>query len=332
MLLQVEVPDGMFAGDSMTVNYGDEAFTVEVPAGMQGGDLLEVDLPVQQQPSPSTVMVQVPEGCWPSSSFDVDFDGQSFCVAVPEGCQPGDEIEVEVPERPESPAPQQEQQQREDPRELVGVRAMLCNLRTNGNLNARKGTLLAYNAEQDVFKFALDKMFPHLSVRRENFVPLPWEEEPDFSNDEEPLTAPPAGVHYVGDKVMAERSNGGRSLATVVEYDEVFETYTIDVGHGVFKYGVEESYLAPHETSDEWAGPHEPRPDGSWEGFFVGRRVRIPCLPSQRDDDDDDDKNGAVQGYDRKINRYIVVTDNGGQRDVSFGQIKVVFRGDVACI
>ena len=42
-------------------------------------------------------------------------------------------------------------------------------------------------------------------------------------------------MHYVGDRVLVERSGGQTSLGTVVEYDEVFENYVIDVGNGVLK-------------------------------------------------------------------------------------------------
>ena len=144
-------------------------------------------------------------------------------------------------------------------------------------------------------------------------------------------------MHYVGDRVLAERSNGSTSLVTIVEYDEVFETYTIDVGHGVLKYGVEESYLTPHETTSEWVGPREPRLDGSYEGFFVGRRVRVPLerplgagRASSDSDDDDDDRNGIVQGYER--GGYLIALDSGAlRRGVPFSAIKVVFRGYMTC-
>ena len=112
---------------------------------------------------------------------------------------------------------------------------MVCGLITNGLLNGRKGSLISFDAEKGLFKLAIDKMFPYVAIRAENLIPLPWEEEPDTSNDEEPLEAPRAGVHYVGDRVMVERSNGRTSLATLVEYDEVFETYTVDVGNGMLK-------------------------------------------------------------------------------------------------
>ena len=201
---------------------------------------------------------------------------------------------------------------------------MVCGLVSNGLLNSRKGTLVSYNASSGLFRLAIDQMHPHVSIRRENLILLPWEEEPDGSNDEEPLTAPPAGVHYVGDRVNVERSNGRTSLATIVEYDEGFETFTVDVGNGVLKYGVEESYITPRETTAEWAGPSH-RVNGNWQGFFAGRRVRISKILARSDDDDDRD--GFVVGFDAQRGKYAVEMDNGSTRhDVPFGEIKVPYR------
>ena len=97
------------------------------------------------------------------------------------------------------------------------------------------------------------------------------------------------------------------------------------------KYGVEESYLTPHETTNEWAGPLVPI-NGAWEGFFVGRRVRI-SLPFRwdrardDDDDDDDDRNGVVRGYDARTCCYHIELDSGALRqNVPYQDIKVVYR------
>ena len=38
---------------------------------------------------------------------------------------------------------------------------------------------------------------------------------------------------------LVERSDGSQSECTVVEYDEVFETFTVNIGGAVCKYGVE---------------------------------------------------------------------------------------------
>ena len=49
-------------------------------------------------PSPSSVIVVVPDGCYEGDEFTVSFNSKEFNICVPGGCQGGDEIEVEVPE------------------------------------------------------------------------------------------------------------------------------------------------------------------------------------------------------------------------------------------
>jgi hypothetical protein len=346
MLLQVTVPEGLQAGDTMMVGHHGQEFAITVPEGVQGGCLLDVDLPIDDScagvtslpslPSPSSVIVVVPDGCYEGDEFTVSFNSKEFNICVPGGCQGGDEIEVEVPEaedEEESPLRKSPRHTREEappvlppesPEELVDMRAMVCGLVSNGLLNSRKGTLVSYDASSGLYRLAIDKMYPHVFIRRENLLPLPWEEEPDDSNNEEPLQAPPAGVHYVGDRVNVERSNGRTSLATVVEYDEGFETFTVDVGNGVLKYGVEESYITPHETSNDWVGQPQ-RVHGVWQGFFAGRRVRISRTLARSDDDDDRD--GAVVGFEARSGKYVVEMDSGVVRnDVPFGEIKVPYR------
>ena len=292
--------------------------------------MLEVDLTVHAaaeydtpnvNATPSTlsvVAVVVPDGCFDGDFFTVEFDGRQFTIGVPQGCGPGDEIEVEVP--PED-APRE---QRTPPAELVGRRCELCGLVAKGILNGRKGVVRAYDAEKELLSLAVDGMCPDVSVRWANVRELPASDEPD-PDDDEPPEAPPAGVHYVGDRVHVARSSGRTSLGTVVEYDEVFESYVVDVGHGILKYGVEESDLTPYETSSEWAGPAQ-RVNGRWEGHFVGRRVRVPAMLNSSGDED---KNGSVEGYEARTGFYHVLLDNGVmRRSVLYKQMKVLYQLD----
>ena len=111
MLLQVTIPDGLSAGDTMSVASHGQEFAITVPDGLCGGCLLDVDLPVDEGapftsslPSASSVLVVVPDGCYEGDEFTVSFDEREFNICVPLGCQGGDEIEVEVPpEAPEEP-------------------------------------------------------------------------------------------------------------------------------------------------------------------------------------------------------------------------------------
>ena len=210
-------------------------------------------------PLPVTVVVQV--GCFAGDEFTVDLDGCQFVVGVPDGCGPGDAIMVTPPSR--GPAPEAPP----NPKQLIGRRVSLCALVSKALLNGRKGEVITYDEGKDALYVAVDGMRPDVAVKLANVTLLPPDDEPDPDNDEPP-EAPRAGVHYVGDRVLVERSNGSTSLATVVEYDEVFESYLLDVGNGVLKYGVEESYITPYETSIDWAGPPTRSANGAWEGFL----------------------------------------------------------------
>lgn len=311
----------------MSVGYGSEEFTLTVPDGVQGGDTIDVDLPVDEgaggaglshEEVPSApVTVVVPSGCFAGDEFTVDLDGCQFVVGVPDGCGPGDAIMVTPPSR--GPAPEAPP----NPKQLIGRRVSLCALVSKALLNGRKGEVITYDEGKDALYVAVDGMRPDVAVKLANVTLLPPDDEPDPDNDEPP-EAPRAGVHYVGDRVLVERSNGSTSLATVVEYDEVFESYLLDVGNGVLKYGVEESYITPYETSIDWAGPPTRSANGAWEGFFVGRRVRLPSMLARCDEDD---QNGEVVGYNEKTGFYHVQLDSGKLRKtVLFKDMKVVYQ------
>jgi hypothetical protein len=109
MLLQVEVPAGLIAGDPFTVEAGGQCFEVCVPDGVGAGELIEVDLPIDEQPpegqtnEPLLVDIAVPDGTGPGSEVNVEAEGQVFTVIIPDGLQPGDIFTVEVP-RAETPS------------------------------------------------------------------------------------------------------------------------------------------------------------------------------------------------------------------------------------
>eukprot|EP00324_Dicrateria_rotunda_P009550 CAMPEP_0206173198 /NCGR_PEP_ID=MMETSP1474-20131121/48077_1 /ASSEMBLY_ACC=CAM_ASM_001110 /TAXON_ID=97495 /ORGANISM="Imantonia sp., Strain RCC918" /LENGTH=62 /DNA_ID=CAMNT_0053581845 /DNA_START=8 /DNA_END=193 /DNA_ORIENTATION=- len=51
VLMQVEVPEGLQAGDAMSIMVGEQEFTITVPDGVGASQFLEVDLPVDEQPA-----------------------------------------------------------------------------------------------------------------------------------------------------------------------------------------------------------------------------------------------------------------------------------------
>ena len=118
-------------------------------------------------------------------------------------------------------------------------------------------------------------------------------------------------MHYVGDRVKVERSNGSISYATIVEYDEVMEVYTVDVGNGILKYGVEESYITHVDHTGEWAGRH-----------FVGRKVRCAHLGKR-----EIDKNGVIKGFNEHTQCYQVLMESGKmQHTLRFEAMKVPYE------
>ena len=327
-LMQVTVPDGLMPGDAMSIMVGEQEFTITVPDGVGPGELLEVDLPVEddQGAGPSDqpamtekVVVEVPAGVYSGQMFTVQTAwGGEFEIAVPDGVGPGDAIEVELPtaesqggappepEKPPPPPPAM------TPWELVGRRAALCGLIAKAILNGRKGTVKSFNPDKDRLIVTIDGMQPDVMVAFRNLQELPPEDAEQHLPETEPPEAPPAGVHYVGDRVKVERSNGGISYATIVEYDEVMEVYTVDVGNGILKYGVEESYITHVDVDNgQWAGKH-----------FVGRKVRIAHLGPRNID-----KNGVIKGFNDATQCYTVHMDNGQvHHHLKFEDMKVPYE------
>ena len=80
--------------------------------------------------------------------------------------------------------------------------------------------------------------------------------------------------------------------------------------------------LTPYETSDEWAGPSKRNKLGYWEGYFVGRKVRLPHLGPT-----DADKNGTIRGYNETTGLYVVAMESGVTRkSVLPSQIRVLYQ------
>jgi len=178
-------------------------------------------------------------------------------------------------------------------------------------LNGRKGTVRSYNPDKDRLVVTIDGMHPDVAVAFRNLSELPPDDAVMQLPDTEPPEAALAGVYYVGDRVKMERTNGSISYASIFEFDEVMQAYTVDVGGGVLKYGVEESYITHVDHTGEWAGKH-----------FVGRKVRIPHLGPR-----EVDKTGIIRGHDDNTRKYTVALENGKiLNDLTFEQIKVPYE------
>ena len=114
-LLTVGVPDGLVAGDEMSVVAPDgNTYTVMVPPGVEGGMSLEVDLPGAEEPGSSAAGMQqvgvvVPDGVGPGEAFSVEFDGVVMDIICPDDCSAGSAILVEMPaadNRSDPPTPE----------------------------------------------------------------------------------------------------------------------------------------------------------------------------------------------------------------------------------
>ena len=355
-LMQIEVPDGVGPGDPMSVFAGDQEFTITVPDGVGPGMLIEVDLPVDEQdpggpsgggePETEPVIVEVPDGLYPGDMFQVTTEwGGTFEIQVPDGVGPGEQIQVELPTAASQgrAAAAAAAAARDHAVGASSAAARACGLIAKAILNGRKGTVRSYNPDKDRLVVTIDGMHPDVAVAFRNLKELPPDDAVMHLPDTEPPEAPPAGVHYVGDRVKVERSNGSISYATIVEYDEVrprhftraahashhssshrfvffsvsllccqvMEVYTVDVGGGVLKYGVEESYITHVDHTGEWAGKH-----------FIGRKVRLPHLSGR-----DADKQGTIRGHNERRDEYTVLLENGrtvGQ--LKFEQMKVPYE------
>ena len=99
-MMEVEVPAGLAAGDTMAVMLPDGAtFEVIVPVGSASGSTILVEAPVPvPQGTAAYVEVTVPGGVAEGESFSVQMeDGAVFAVTLPPGLREGDTLEVEVP-------------------------------------------------------------------------------------------------------------------------------------------------------------------------------------------------------------------------------------------
>ena len=375
------VPDGVFAGMDMAVEWDGVTYNIAVPEGVGPGQEITVELPSAGGAPPATagmtpVTLTVPDGLYAGMDMAVEWGGVSYNIAVPEGVGPGQEITVELPSLDEPPAdtvmsgaqhepaptgaPALPDPGPDDAIEMLGRRVELAGLVAKAVLNGRKGCVIEYDDRLSRPVVMIDCLEPEVAVAYENLIWLPDEDEAE-ERTEEPPEALPAGLYFQGDRVNVTRSNGDVTFGIIVEYDEGFETYTVSLGgedcavailkcsatsqkvgpseqertvarrrpppigsqrlpRPLFssrRYGVEESYIEPIDMSQVVAGD-----------FVVGRKVRVPRLgghlkkASQRDDA----RNGRLQAFDAASGTYTVQMDNGSvERGISRSDIVVPF-------
>ena len=126
-----------------------------------------------------------------------------------------------------------------------------------------------------------------------------WAPRPrgNASWSEPPPPPPYYGRYKLGEKVQVQRTSGDWSPASVKEYDELSDTYTVELlVTKQLKYMVSENELQPLEFRAQQCGEH-----------FQGRRVQVPFVGAMSRDE----VMGEVRAYDEATDTYTVAMDSG---------------------
>jgi hypothetical protein len=220
----------------------------------------------------ATSTVRVPDGAAAGDELKFEFNGQEVTAIVPEGLIAGDEFLCCVEGAASSSA-------------VTGTAAAMDGDCNDGTIEVRvpEGVRAGdvFYCEVDGFDHTFEVALPegvepgatiHLQI-------VPGETDGGGAAVASATTGastaaggaargsagrPAVPTHPIGARVRVARTNGSWSDASVVGYDELSETYTVQVGGGALKYMVEESELAPPSYAPRTVGEH-----------FEGRRVQV---------------------------------------------------------
>ena len=191
--MTVVVPDGLRPGDEFLVSAHGGEFTVTVPDGVYGGAAIDLDLPL-------------PEGHCACSSSESAFV-QQVVVTVPDGATSGQAFVVEF-----------------DGQEFEVI--VPAGLRPGDELEIELPTRGAPSPPVP----------PPPPTAAQGGVgwddwDCAWEAPPKGSAPwaEAPEPAPYYGRYKIGEKVQVQRTSGAWSPAVIKEYDELSDTYTIEL-------------------------------------------------------------------------------------------------------
>jgi len=263
MLLSVTVPEGLEPGDSMLIAAPDgQEFELCVPDGCFGGTLIDVELPIAEQPrsrrvtpallteqprsrrvtaealpigehprsrratpalpAMTLVSLTVPDGLYAGMEMNVDWGGLAYTIIVPDGSAAGDVIDIELPA-----------------------------------LEAANPTGPPPEGEAEAL---LSFMLAEMSTADDDCPPPPLPPPRLKRPPVEPLPLPEECPHRYkpGQRVHVLRSNGAVTLATVEHgYEMMFDTlYQVRTDDGLMKAAVAEEELseAPDASPDPWSG------------------------------------------------------------------------------
>ena len=174
------------------------------------------------------MQLTVPDASFPGDQITVSAGGEEFLVTVPNGVGPGSLIEVDLPLASEQAAPEAQLNQR--------VQVTIPE-------NCRAGEPFSVQAPWGgVFEVVVPEgLLPGDFLE----VELPTEQVAQLAAEatapagEEPITPAVdgalegadayAGMHRIGAHVSVLRSNGSYSPGTIKEYDELSDTYTLEL-------------------------------------------------------------------------------------------------------
>ena len=210
--------------------------------------------------------VVVPDGLKSGDEFAVSAHGQEFSVAVPYGVSGGMEIELELP------VPTTEQ----------------CVVTVPDGV--REGEPFTIGTTWGgVFEIVATGP-PGTEIE----VELPLPTAAPAPSEESPAAT---GTYAIGAQVQVQRTNGMWSAAVIKEYDDVSDTYTVELqSTQQLKYLVSDNELMPIDFKAQVLGDH-----------FLGRRVMVPCVGAESKDD----VMGEVRAFDEATGLYTVALDSG---------------------
>jgi len=235
--------------------------------------------------------VVVPDGLEAGDEFVVCADGHEFAVTVPEGVAGNVAIEVDVPVSDS---------------EIGDYASDLKGAPVGGNVAERveitvpDGVLAGepFNVESP-WGGLFEVVAPAGVVAGDTLeielpcAPVPCEGSAAASS---PATAA-SSAYEVGERVQAQRTDGSWSVAEVLEYDDVSDTYTVRLATtGQLKYLLTESELQPLEFQADRCGDH-----------FVGRRVQVPTIGANTRDE----VMGEIRAFDPVNRTYDILMDTG---------------------
>ena len=163
MLVEVNVPDHVNAGEAFLISYDGQDVYVTCPPDCLAGDLVsfEIDVPASNEPASDELVDQVevtiPDGCYPGQQFSVNFEGETFNIDVPEGSAPGERVLVALPREGELQAINASSFESEPPSNSLqaGATVLIDGLQSKPYFNGERASLISWDPNKGRWKVAV---------------------------------------------------------------------------------------------------------------------------------------------------------------------------------